>query len=550
MIGIISKDLQKQTVKEFFQLFKVPWEFYSREKTYDVIFISDNIETIPHAKLIVIFGDEKTLFDVQHNLNISKRTNGILLEHSQFSFPVYQGLAIFRSSNIPFIKIKNETEAAGIEYIGADQRILRVGYDLFDEIAFLLSQGQPVEFAQIPTVEIHIALLREWIINTGLMLVEIPPVPSGYKFSVCLTHDVDFIKISQHKFDHTIMGFIYRALFSSLRGFLTGRFPLRKLLKNYKAVLSLPFIYLGLIEDFWFEFDKYIEIEQGVKSTYFIIPFKNRAGEKVSSENPHRRATRYDIDDIRDVVQKLIHSGFEIGLHGIDAWHSQELAFQELKRITDITGQSEMGIRMHWLCFDEGSPKILDQAGFIYDATIGYNETIGYRSGTTQVFQPSGMKNLLELPQHIQDIALLSPNHRGLTEKQAWEKCKNMFHDAAEHGGVLTLLWHIRSLSPERLWEDFYIRLVSELKDRNAWFATATQAVKWFRIRRTLIFESASFQGNKLYLNLKADASDINPQFLIRVHLPEQLIASSGGSSKRYIDVPWLGSKEVEILLN
>jgi peptidoglycan/xylan/chitin deacetylase (PgdA/CDA1 family) len=287
-----------------------------------------------------------------------------------------------------------------------------------------------------------------------------------------------------------------------------------------------------------------------MKATFFIIPFKNRAGEKVSSKHANRRATRYDIDDIKDMVQKLINHGFEIGLHGIDAWHSQALASQELKRIAEITGQSELGIRMHWLCFDEGSPKILDQAGFIYDSTIGYNETIGYRSGTTQVFQTAGVYNLLELPQHIQDISLLSPNQRGLTEKQAWEKCKNMLHDAIEHGGVLTLLWHIRSLAPERLWEDFYLRLISELKNCNAWFATATQVVNWFRIRRNLIFKRASFIGNKLYLSLNSEASDIDPQFLIRVHLPENLRTSSGENSKGYIDVPWQGSKEVEILLN
>ena len=287
-----------------------------------------------------------------------------------------------------------------------------------------------------------------------------------------------------------------------------------------------------------------------MKSTFFIIPFKNRVGKRVPFKDRKRRATRYDIDEIRDVVQKLIHHGFEIALHGIDAWHSSDLAYEELKRIVEVTGQSEIGIRIHWLCFDEGSPKILDKVGFLYDSTVGYNEAIGYRAGTTQVFRPLGLKDLLELPLHIQDIALISPNQRGSTEIQAWEQCKNMFDDAFEYGGVIVILWHMRSIAPERLLEDFYMRLLSELKKRNVWFGSASQVVKWFRMRRALIFESASFLGNKLHLSLKSDTIEIGPEFIIRVHLPENLRTIAWENNKGYMDFPWNGSKEVEISLN
>ena len=63
---------------------------------------------------------------------------------------------------------------------------------------------------------------------------------------------------------------------------------------------------------------------------------------------------------------------------------------------------------MHWLYFDSQAPLALEKAGFSYDSTLGYNETIGYRSGTTQVFKHPNTDHLMELPLHIMDTALFS----------------------------------------------------------------------------------------------------------------------------------------------
>jgi peptidoglycan/xylan/chitin deacetylase (PgdA/CDA1 family) len=449
----------------------------------------------------------------------------------------------------PLLRVKGSSEIAGMRITTPNGHIVRVGFNLFQEVSFLLSKGQPEDNAHIPTLEMHIAILRNWILSAGVPIVEIPAVPAGYRFTACLTHDVDFIKIRQHKFDRTLWGFLYRALIASLQGVLSRRLSLHKLLKNYKAVLSLPFVYLGFGRDFWFQFDKYLEIEDDLKSTFFIIPFKGRIGGKVSLQHPERRATHYDITDIKDIVQKLLNNGNEIGLHGIDAWHDTNLANHELKRITDITGQFEIGIRMHWLCFDEYSPKILDEAGFRYDSTFGYNEAIGYRAGTSQVFRPLGARNLLELPLHIQDMALFSPNYEGLTETQAWERCKDLFDKVNRYGGIMTILWHMRSLAPERLWEDFYVKILNELKKRNAWFATASQAVEWFRMRRRVSFENVSFLDNKLRINLKSYECESVPKLMIRVRIPTQGTEDKSMNRKNCIDFPCSFDKEIEISL-
>ena len=82
----------------------------------------------------------------------------------------------------------------------------RIGYDLFAEVRTLLTEGQPAANANMPALELHIAFLRDLITGCGVPLVEIPPVPDGYRFIACLTHDVDHPSIRQHKWDHTMFG--------------------------------------------------------------------------------------------------------------------------------------------------------------------------------------------------------------------------------------------------------------------------------------------------------------------------------------------------------
>ena len=65
-----------------------------------------------------------------------------------------------------------------------------------------------------------------------------------------------------------------------------------------------------------------------------------------------------------------------------------------------------------------------------------------------------------------------------------------MVNDMRQFGGALMVNWHDRSIAPERLWGDFYIRLVGKLETAGAWFCTAGQAAAWFRRRREVSFET------------------------------------------------------------
>ena len=519
LIGVISKKAEKKIVNEFFELFKTPWEFYQDDRSYDVVITTgDNISEIK-AKLVILYGSEKTKFDSDNRIEIRSQKRKSILAYNDRHFPIYGKVLTFGTIKRPLIKVKGATEAVGMKINGKDRKkTLRIGFDLFQEIYFLLSSGQPLEYSHIPTLEIHISMLRDWILKSGILLIEIPPVPAGYDFTICLTHDVDFVGIRNHRFDHTMFGFIYRALFSSLIDFFKRKASWNKVLKNWKAVLLLPGVYLGIVEDFWINFEQYMQIENDLPSTFFFLPNKEWSGIGESGKAAKLRAAKYDVTDLKMHIQGLKAQDCEIGLHGIDAWQDSEKGREELSRISSITESHDIGVRMHWLYFNSHSPEILDKAGFLYDATLGYNDDVGYRGGTTQIFRPLGVDKLLELPLHIQDTALFYPGRMALGEDQGFDLCKRLIKNVSIYGGVLVINWHHRSLTPERLWADFYIRLLDYLKEHRVWFGTCGQVVRWFQKRREARFENIEFTAKGLKLKLSGPESFSEPGLSLRVY--------------------------------
>jgi hypothetical protein len=290
-------------------------------------------------------------------------------------------------------------------------------------------------------------------------------------------------------------------------------------------------------------FEWYLKVEAGLSPTYFFIPFKGRQGEKVTAKNPERRVSGYDISDVPDWIAKLQAAGCEVGVHGIDAWHDAEKGRAELREVSRVAAEPARGIRMHWLLRDQNTCEVLEQAGYGYDSTAGYNETPGYRCGTLQTFRPLTTTTLLELPLHIQDGALFYAKRLGLTEPQAWVKCETFIQNGLNFGGVLTVLWHDRSFAAERFWGDFYVRLIARLKTLNVWFATASEVVSWFRERRAIRFEREASCGIKLKSN-----GPFRRGVRVRVHRPTELPDKVTGSRNwQTSDTTWEGANDFKL---
>jgi hypothetical protein len=174
-----------------------------------------------------------------------------------------------------------------------------------------------------------------------------------------------------------------------------------------------------------------------------------------------------------------------------------------------------------------------------------------------QVFKPLNTNYLLELPLHIQDTAFFFPRRMNLSEKQASNLCDKLIRDAGRYGGVLTILWHDRSLAPERLWGDFYMSLLEKIKKNKVWFSTAGEIVNWFRRRRRITFEEVEIDDDRVGISLKYNnngSGQIKEPFAsVRIYHPKlpksdeqnPLLASFG-----YMDIPLNGETSFEVNFN
>jgi hypothetical protein len=526
MIGVVANEAEHRVVVEFFELFKTPWEFHRPGAHYDILICSNSMVPENNARLLFLYGAQRQAFEECRSIRTISASRHDFVSFRGERMPIYGSCLLFNSPGNEVLVHERTKSAAAVSVASGEQMVVRVGFDLFEEVRYLLTQGQPAEFASIPTLDLHLSLLRELIVSRRVPLVEILPAPAEHRFIVCLTHDIDHPRVRYHKCDQTMFGFLYRAMAGSVINFCRGRRSLRQVALNWKAAFSLPLVFARLAKDFWNQLDRYLALEKDLASTFFVIPIKGDMGVDSNGKTRARRASSYAPADIADDLNKLLSANCEIAVHGIDAWRDSAKGRNERERIREITGIAAGGVRMHWLYFGAQTAMLLEKAGFDYDSTIGYNETIGYRAGTSQVFKNPDVGHLLELPLHIMDTALFYPSYMNLSDEQAGAAMVPLIENAARFGGVITINWHDRSLGPERLWGEAYVNLLRDLRTRTPWFATASQTVAWFRKRRATSFVNDTHEGGSIRVQPATGPTAAGlPPLTVRVY--------NGGASKR-----------------
>jgi hypothetical protein len=74
MIGIIADSAEHDVVREFFELFKTPWEFFREDRKYDVLLCAGDHLFSTSARLVVVYAGEKIgLDETQHTIIGSQR---------------------------------------------------------------------------------------------------------------------------------------------------------------------------------------------------------------------------------------------------------------------------------------------------------------------------------------------------------------------------------------------------------------------------------------------------------------------------------------------
>ncbi len=281
-----------------------------------------------------------------------------------------------------------------------------------------------------------------------------PVYPDGKKFAVCISHDIDHLFLNQTT---------RRKFLNGTRGMLKGQ--LLSGLGFYKSMIKEK-----IFKDYDLRNLLNINNRYGIKSTYYFLSLQK--GEEDFN---------YQLGDVSDQFRAVLKAGNEIGLHGgHKAFNNPEKLLQEKKMLEENIGIKVHGYRNHFLKFAiPVTWNNLQQAGFLYDSTLGYPDNVGFRNGVCYPFYPFDLEknqflDFIELPLTIMDATLFY--YMRLDSNIAFKICKKIIDQIKECQGVLTLLWHNNFLTGEM--GSVYLKLLDYLKDQDPWYATSDELIK------------------------------------------------------------------------
>ena len=503
----------------------------------------------------VIPNKEATL-NSEESLNFEAiLVDGVSLERLRGLIPKVSG----QSKNQPLILVCGPVSGENPGF-----RLKTFSFNLGQEGTRLLMEGREYTEKDVsePTLDLMLEEIREVLRREVRNYLELPPIPWGYSYAMTLTHDLDILSLKEMPIARTFLGYFYRSSVLNWKRWRAGKVQTSEHFLSLGEMIRTWAAKLGLGQDVWERaLPQLLELEKqlGVRSSLYFMPFPDKPGilpkplrnkdidkdEDINIDKaPPNRASFYDVTTHKAWLNSLEEGGWEAGVHGIDAWHNARSARAEHSRIADLTGQDEIGVRMHWLYFrSPESFKALEEGGFLYDATVGFNEVVGFRAGTLQPYHPLNCQTLWELPLHIQDGALLGEEHLDLNREEAYHKAKPILDWAKRFGGAVSLLWHNQSFTAPRFWGEVYERLIAQGRADGAWIAVPRDVLRWFTLRRQ--YEVAlTIRGTRWQISCAIpdhEQCPTTPPVRIRLHLDPQRIRSASAAYEvgvDYIDFP------------
>jgi len=283
--------------------------------------------------------------------------------------------------------------------------------------------------------------VSKYLIDKGLSV----RFPEGRSFAVCLTHDIDLLK------PHSVRNFRVPG---------PVKLSLMRLSRKFEAAWN---------------FNRLLDLEEsfGARSTFFFMAL-----------GPQDQGFNYRIEEVQEELGTIMDRGWEIGLHG---GHSASFDPSALKtekgRLEKELGRKVLGCRNHYLRIKVPSTwRLQAQAGFEYDSTLGYADSIGFRNGMCHPFSPYDLGanetiGIIEVPLVVMDGSLFGYMKLDVTE--AWEMTKRLIDKTQMCQGVLTVLWHNTHMRGDML--EFYKKLLQYCYEKGAWMTSGQEIARWWR---------------------------------------------------------------------
>ena len=131
-----------------------------------------------------------------------------------------------------------------------------------------------------------------------------------------------------------------------------------------------------------------LENDLGIRSTYYFLNEKGKHNPlSLQSWILFRGIFDIETQPVKEAIKRLAEQGSEIGVHGsYNSFNNLALLQSEKRTLKGITGLESVGIRQHYLNYDNSLTPLLHlQAGFKYDSSVGLKPDygVGFKRGTS-----------------------------------------------------------------------------------------------------------------------------------------------------------------------
>lgn len=317
-----------------------------------------------------------------------------------------------------------------------------------------------------------------------------PRWPDGKTYAVIVSHDVDV------PFTRAPWSFYGRRLARNVSQ-RAPRAAVRGILQAAKAAAvtrgaRLP----DPVDDPNFCFPAWDELESsvGARSCFYVAV--------TSSADPLGAPFDVNYDYRHPAMVRALHDalerGCEIGLHASINAHRLDGRIAEERALLEgvLDDHPVEGVRHHYWALDrehpEGTLDLHAKAGFVYDSSLGLNDTPGFRRGMVWPFTPFDPRRenalaLLEVPPTLMDGAVF---YRAVTAEEGRRRIDAHVEAVKAAGGAVVFDWHLEQLNPTRL-HGAGAALANVLRalagDSDVHWTTPIGAARWWRERRERI---------------------------------------------------------------
>lgn len=341
----------------------------------------------------------------------------------------------------------------------------------------------------VPQIDQWVFEQRRRLASQGEKLIEL--WPNGYKFAVCLSHDVDLLGPA-NSLNRALRSSLLRDGVDGVQRWLQTSISIVKyvasLRKNFKHIRLSSFSLTKCLQ---------VELELDVKSSYFFTCYP-LLGRGASFDCIYSSNDKCDYlgkpSSIKKVMQSLDEKGYDVGLHGsyYTALEPGMLGRQRVA-IENALGNNVTTTRQHWLHWHrEITPRLQEDAGLLADSTLGFNRNVGFRAGTSLPFFLYDFKNdaplrILEVPLVFQDGAVNAAYALEYGTEMTLRLYKMLLSQINELGGCMTVLYHPDNRFDDPKLTEAYRGLIESSLNAGAWVTSLKEIQKWWNEREKLI---------------------------------------------------------------